>query len=88
MQIAQIVNSAVSQALTQQMQYIVQHLKSPIKFDVPIFEGERAASWLMWSRRVVCQARACGFEAELTAAKGEEKTAMVQKILGKSDISK
>ena len=40
-------------------------------FDVPVFEGDGAASWLTWSQRVVYQARACGFEAELTAVEGE-----------------
>ena len=46
-------------------------MQSPIKFDVPVFEGESAASWVMWSKRVIYQARACGFEAELTAAEKE-----------------
>ena len=41
------------------------------KFDVPAFEGDNTASWLAWSRRVVYQARACGFEAALAAAEGE-----------------
>ena len=50
----------------------VQHVQAPIKFDVPVSEGDSAASWLTWSQRVVYQARACGFEAELTAAEGEE----------------
>ena len=49
----------------------VQQVLTPIKFDVLIFEGDSAASWLTWSQRVVYQARACGFEAELTAAGGE-----------------
>ena len=46
-------------------------MQSPIKFKIPTFEGDSAASWLTWSQRVVYQARACGFEAELTAAEGE-----------------
>ena len=49
----------------------VQQVQSPAKFDIPAFEGDSAASWLMWSQRVVCQARACGFEAEVIAAEGQ-----------------
>ena len=49
----------------------VQQVQSPIKFDVPVFEANSAASWLTWSQRVVCLARACDFVAELTAAEGE-----------------
>ena len=49
----------------------VQQVQSPIKLDVPVFEGDSAASWLTWSQRVVYQARACCFEAELAAAEGE-----------------
>ena len=62
-QLAQIVSSAASQTLTQQAQQTasnplltaaagtatVQQVQSPIKFDVPIFEGDGAASWLTWS---------------------------------------
>ena len=48
----------------------VQQVQPPIKFGV--FEGGSAASWLTWSQRVLYQARACGSEAELTAAEGEE----------------
>ena len=83
-QSAQIVSSAVSHALTQHVQQTatnppiaaaastaaVQQVQTPIKFDVPIFEGDSAASWLTLSQRVVHQARTCGFEAELTAAVG------------------
>ena len=61
----------MSQALTQQIQQVVQQAQSPIKFDVPASEGDSAASWLTWSQKVVHQARVCGFEAELTAAEGE-----------------
>ena len=50
----------------------VQQVQTPIKFDVPVFEGDSAASWLRWSQRVVYQARSCGFEADLAAAEGEE----------------
>ena len=87
---AQVVSSAVSQALTQHVQQIgsnpppstapnhvpqttttVQQIQSLVKFDVPVFESDSAASWLMWSQRVVYQARACGFDYELTAVEGE-----------------
>ena len=60
-----LIAAAVSTAAVQQVQ-------TPIKFDVPVFEGDNAASWLTWSQRVVYQARASGFEAGLTAAEGEE----------------
>ena len=66
-QIAQIVRNAVSQALTHQMQ----QFQTPIKFDLPAFEGDSTASWLTWSQRVLYQARASGFENELTAAEGD-----------------
>ena len=69
--LAQIV-SAVSQARTQQIQQIAQQVQSPIMFDVPTFEGNLAASWLAWIQGVVYQAKACGFEIEMTAAEGEE----------------
>ena len=49
----------------------VQQVQSPIEFDVPVFEGEIAGRSLTWSQRFVYQARACGFEAELTASKGK-----------------
>ena len=49
----------------------VQQVQTPIKFDVPVFEGDSAVSWLTWSGRVEYQARACGFKAELTAAEKE-----------------
>ena len=81
-QLAQIISSAVSQALTQHVQQIslaaaastaaVQQVQSAIKFDVPVFEGNSPASWFTWSQRVIYQARACGFGAELTAAEREE----------------
>ena len=48
-----------------------QHFQTPIKFDVPAFEGDSTASWLTWSQRVLYQARASGFENELTAAEGD-----------------
>ena len=48
-----------------------QQFQTSIKFDVPAFEGDSTASWLTWSQRVLCQARASGFEDELTAAEGD-----------------
>ena len=47
-----------------------QQVQTSIKFDVPAFEGDRTASWVTWSQRVLYQARANGFEDELTAAEG------------------
>ena len=49
-----------------------QQFQTPIKFDVPAFEGDSTARWLTWSQRVLYQARASGFENELTAAEGDE----------------
>ena len=82
MQIAQIVSNAVSHALTHQMQLIGNSppsvtaanyvpVQTSIKFDLPAFEGDSIASWLTWSPRVLYQARASGFEDELTAAGGD-----------------
>ena len=48
-----------------------QQFQTPIKFDVSEFEGDSTASWLTWSQRVLYQARASGFENELTAAEGD-----------------
>ena len=48
-----------------------QQCQPPIKFDVPAFEGDSTASWLTWSQRVLNQARASGFENEITAAVGD-----------------
>ena len=62
-QLAQIVSSAVSQALTQHMQQeasnpplaaaastdAVQQVQPPTKFEKPAFEGDSAACWLTWS---------------------------------------
>ena len=50
---------------------VVQKVQFTAKFEIPAFEGDSAASWLKWSQIVIYQARACGFEAELTAAEGE-----------------
>ena len=74
-QIAQIVSNAVSQALTHQLQQLgnipsTQQYQTSIKFDVPAFEGDSSTSWSTWSQRVLYQARASGFESELTAAVG------------------
>ena len=49
----------------------VQNVQPPVKFDVPAFESDSAASWLTWNQRVMYQARSCGFEAVLTTAEGE-----------------
>ena len=54
-QIAQIVSNAVSQALTHQTLTAAQQFQTPIKFDVPAFEGDSTASWLTWSQRVLYQ---------------------------------
>ena len=70
-EIAQMVSNAVSQVLTHQMLTAAQQFQTPIKFDVPAFEGDSTASWLTWSQRVLYQARASGFENELTAAVGD-----------------
>ena len=48
-----------------------QQFQPPIQFEVPAFEGDSTASWLTWSQRVLYQARASGFENELTAAVGD-----------------
>ena len=70
-QLERIVSSAVSQALTQQIQHMVQPVQTPIKFDVPTFEDDGATSLLTLIQRVEYQARAWGFEAELTGAESE-----------------
>ena len=70
-QIVQIVSNAVSQALTHQMLTAAQQLQTPIKFDVPAFDGDSTANCLTWSQRVLYQARASSFENELTAAEGD-----------------
>ena len=48
-----------------------QQFQTSIKFDVPAFEGDSTASWLTSSERVLYQAKASGFEDELTAAQGD-----------------
>ena len=42
-----------------------------MKFDIAAFEGDSTASWLTRSQRVLYQARASGFEDELTAPEGD-----------------
>ena len=82
-QIAQIVSNAVSQALTNHTQQLremvrtvlsdifLQQVQTPIKYDIPRFEGKSTASWLTLSQRVIYEARASGFEDELIAPEGE-----------------
>ena len=48
-----------------------QQVQTLIKFDLPLFKGDSAAGWLTLSQSVVYQVRACGFEAEVTAADRE-----------------
>ena len=48
-QLTQTVTSAMSQALTQQMQHILQQVQSLTKFEISAFEGDSAASWFAWS---------------------------------------
>ena len=62
-----------------------QHFQTPIKFDVPAFEGDSTASWLTWSQRVLYQARASGFENELTAAEGDELSVGAD-VFGSSNV--
>ena len=47
-----------------------QQFQTPIKFDVPAFEGDSTPSWLTRSQRVLYQAGPSGFKDELTAAEG------------------
>ena len=63
----QIVSSAVNQALTQDVQQkasnpqqvtaastaAVQQVQTPMKFDVSVFKGDSAASWLTRRQRVI-----------------------------------
>ena len=85
-QLAQTASSAVRQALSQYIQQTasnpplaaiiastvaVQQVQSPTKFEMPAFEGDSPGSWLTWSQKVVYQATACGFEAEVIAVEGE-----------------
>ena len=65
-QLAQIVSSAVSQALTQHVQQtannptiagaastaVLRQVQTPINFDVSVFEEDSAASWLALSQCV------------------------------------
>ena len=52
----------------------VQQVQSPTKLEIPAFEGDIAGSWLTWSQIIVYQAKAYGFEAELTAAEEERQS--------------
>ena len=63
----------------------VQQVQTLIKFDVSVFWADNAASWLMWSQRVVYQARTCGFEAELTAAEGGGRSDRAD-VFDRSDV--
>ena len=72
-QMQQIRNSSSSATAANQVTQnttAAQQFQTPIKFDVPAFEGDSTASWLTWSLTVLYQARASGFENELTAAEG------------------
>ena len=62
-----------------------QQFQTSIKFDVPAFEGDSTASWLTWSHRVLYQARASGFEDELTAAEGDGLSAGAN-VFDSSDV--
>ena len=73
-QIQQLGNSlpsAIAANHVMQNTTAAQQFQTSIKFDVPTFEGDSTASRLMWSQRVLYQARASGFENELTAAVGD-----------------
>ena len=73
-QIQQLGNSLPSTTATNhvtQNKSAAQQFQTPIKLDVPAFEGNSTASWLTWSQRVLHQARASGFENKLTAAVGD-----------------
>ena len=74
-QMQQIRNSSPSATaanhVTQNTTTAAQQFQTPIKFDVPAFGGDITASWFTWSQRVLYQARASGFENELTAAEGD-----------------
>ena len=70
-QIENILPSATAANHVAQNTTAAQQFQTPIKFDVPVFEGGSTASWLTWSQRVLYQARASGFENELTATEGD-----------------
>ena len=69
-QLGNIPSTAAGNNTTHNTVAAQQH-QTPIKFDVPAFEGDSSTSWSTWSQRVSYQARASGFESELTAAVGE-----------------
>ena len=98
--LAHIVSSAVSQALTKKMQQIgnspppataanharqntttVQQVQSPIKFDVPALKRIVQQAGCLETY----QARACGFEAELTSAEREELSVRAD-VLDRSNV--
>ena len=70
-QIGQSPPSATAANYVPQTITAAQQVQKSIKFDVPAFEGDSRVSWLTWSQRVLYQARASGFENELTAAEGD-----------------
>ena len=70
-QIGNSPSSATAANFVPQNTTAAQQVQTSIKFDVPAFEGDSKASWLTWSQRVLYQARASGFEDELTAAEGD-----------------
>ena len=60
-------------------------MQSLTKFEITVFKKYIAARWLAWSQRVVYQARACGFETELTAA-GREGLSVGAAIFDRSKV--
>ena len=70
-QIGSIPPSATAANYVPQSTTAAQQFQASIKFDVPAFEVDSTASWLTWSQKVLYQARASGFEDDLTAAEGD-----------------
>ena len=70
-QIGNIPPSATAANHVPQSTTAAQQVQTSIKYHVPAFEGDGTASWLTRSQRVLYQARASGFEDELTAAVGD-----------------
>ena len=73
-QIQQIGNSptsAIAANHVTQNTTAAQQFQTPIKFDVPAFEGDSTVSWLTWGQRVLYQAGASGFENEVTVAEDD-----------------
>ena len=71
-QIENSLPSATAASYVPQNATAAQQFQISIKFDVPAFEDDSTARWLTWSQRVLYQARASGFEDELTAAEGDK----------------